>query len=86
MLNKWPVGTDDEIRAYLTTVIIRCEGNLKRVAWEAGIGSRDKLWRKLKALKLWPIVNEARRKRAERMLKWKTKLRLLHGISQDQDR
>jgi len=68
---RWPPGSDEEVRKYLASVIIRCAGNLKKIAWEIGIGSRHKLWKKLYLFRLWPIVNAARRDEAERLLRLK---------------
>jgi len=84
--NNWPPGTDDEVRAMLARLIVRSEGNLVRVAWEAGIHSRHKLWLKLRKYRLWPLVNEARRIRAENLLRWRQKGVLLYAVQSDQDR
>lgn len=61
---RWPPGTPDEVREYLARVILRCEGNLVRVAWQVGLASRQRLWEKLYQLRLWPVVNRARAERA----------------------
>jgi len=70
---QWPPGTDDEVREYLAKVIVRCGGNLKKVAWEIGLYSRHKIILKMYKYRLWPLVNVVRRERIERNARMKKK-------------
>lgn len=75
MSGEWPPMDEDEARLYIAKVIVRCKGNLKKVAWQIGMSSRDKLYRKLYKFRLWPLVNAVRRKRAENSLLFSKKMR-----------
>lgn len=62
---RWPPLNDEDTRRYIAKVIVRCMGNLKKVAWELGLSSRHKLLVKIYKLRLWPVVNAARREKSE---------------------